>query len=210
MPNEYLIEYIRTRYQPYEPIFSSDLDLGIAGNSLRPMLKALCDSGKLCRYDMGVFYLPGDIKIKGLVPISANTVAKCKYIEQKGRILGYYSGFTFANQIGLTLQVPFVQEIVSNEASAKVRAIEIKNQKFMLRKPKTKVTQDNYLVLQFLDLLADLDKYVDGSLEDVAEILVQLVKKENITKEKIDAFIGLYPTKVYKNLYETGVVYAIA
>ena len=26
----------------------------------------------------------------------------------------------------------------------------------------------------------------------------------------IDAYISLYPTKVYKNLYETGVVYAIA
>ena len=33
---------------------------------------------------------------------------------------------------------------------------------------------------------------------------------EKITKELIDTYISLYPTRVYKNLYETGVVYAIA
>ena len=33
---------------------------------------------------------------------------------------------------------------------------------------------------------------------------------EPIFTADIDTYIGLYPTKVYKNLYETGVVYAIA
>ena len=71
---------------------------------------------------------------------------------------GYYAGFTFANQMGLSLQVPYVQEIVSNEASAKVREIEIKGQKFLLRKPRTVITEENYRVLQFLDFLVDFDK----------------------------------------------------
>ena len=34
--------------------------------------------------------------------------------------------------------------------------------------------------------------------------------KMKISQKNIDSYIGLYPTKVYKNLYETGVVYAIA
>lgn len=123
---------------------------------------------------------------------------------------GYYAGFTFANQMGLSLQVPYVQEIVSNEASAKVREIEIKGQKFLLRKPRTVITEENYRVLQFLDFLVDFDKYIDGSVEDIPARLVQIIKDENITKKVIDVYISLYPTKVYKNLYETGVVYAIA
>ena len=106
--------------------------------------------------------------------------------------------------------VPYVQEIVSNEASAKVREIEIKGQKFLLRKPRTVITEENYRVLQFLDYLADFDKYMDGSVEDIPARLVQIIKDENITKKVIDAYISLYPTKVYKNLYVIGVVYAIA
>lgn len=72
-------------------------------------------------------------------------------------------GYTFANQIGLSLQVPYVQEIVTNEASAKVREIDIKGQKFIIRKPKAEVTEENVYTLQFLDFLSDIDKYLDGS-----------------------------------------------
>ena len=205
-----LYDYLIENYKAYEPISTSDIDLDIPGNSLRPMLKNLVDSGKLCRYDAGIYYLPGDLKLKGLVPISASMVARCKYISQRGEVRGYYSGYTFANQMGLSLQVPYVQEIVSNEASAKVREIEIKGQKFRLRKPRTVITEENFRVLQFLDFLVDYDKYLDGSVEDVSARLVQIIKDENITINIIDAYISLYPTKVYKNLYETGVVYAIA
>ncbi|MCR4997746.1 MAG: DUF6088 family protein [Butyrivibrio sp.] len=205
-----LYDYLIENYKAYEPIFISDIDLDISGNSLRPMLKYLVDSGKLCRYDAGVYYLPGATKLKGLVPISAGTVARCKYVSQRGKVRGYYSGYTFANQMGLSLQVPYVQEIVSNEASAKVREVEIKGQRFILRKPRTEITEENYRVLQFLDFLTDLDKYLDGSVEDVSARLIQIIKDENITKKIIDAYISLYPIKVYKNLYETGVVYAFA
>ena len=205
-----LYDYLIENYKAYEPIFTSDIDLDIPGNSLRPMLKDLVDSGKLCRYDAGVYYLPGDMKLKGLVPISVSTVARCKYVNQKGKVRGYYAGYTFANQIGLSLQVPFVQEIVSNEASAKVREIEIKGQRFLLRKPRAVITEENYKVLQFLDFLVDFDKYLDGSVENVPTRLIQIIKDENITKNIIDTYISLYPTKVYKNMYETGVVYAIA
>ena len=205
-----LYDYLIENYKAYEPIFTSDIDLDIPGNSLRPMLKDLVDSGKLCRYDAGVYYLPGDMKLKGLVPISVSTVARCKYVNQKGKVRGNYAGYTFANQIGLSLQVPFVQEIVSNEASAKVREIEIKGQRFLLRKPRAVITEENYKVLQFLDFLVDFDKYLDGSVENVPTRLIQIIKDENITKNIIDTYISLYPTKVYKNMYETGVVYAIA
>ena len=197
-------------FKPYEPIFTADIDIDMVGNSLRPKLKELCDSGKLCRYEAGVYYLPGKMKLKGLTPISASAVARSRYVNRRGKVRGYYSGYTFANQIGLSLQVPYVQEIVTNEASAKVREIDIKGQKFIIRKPKAEVTGENVYTLQFLDFLSDIDKYLDGSSENILDKLEKLIKDEKITKELIDTYISLYPTKVYKNLYETGVVYAIA
>lgn len=204
-----LYGYLIENFKPYEPIFTADIDIDMVGNSLRPKLKELCDSGKLCRYEAGVYYLPGKMKLKGLTPISASAVARSRYVNRRGKVRGYYSGYTFANQIGLSLQVPYVQEIVTNEASAKVREIDIKGQKFIIRKPKAEVTEENVYTLQFLDFLSDIDKYLDGSSENILDKLEKLIKDEKITKELIDTYISLYPTKVYKNLYETGVVYAI-
>ncbi len=204
-----LYGYLIENFKPYEPIFTADIDIDMVGNSLRPKLKELCDSGKLCRYEAGVYYLPGKMKLKGLTPISASAVARSRYVNRRGKVRGYYSGYTFANQIGLSLQVPYVQEIVTNEASAKVREIDIKGQKFIIRKPKAEVTEENVYTLQFLDFLSDIDKYLDGSSENILDKLEKIIKDEKITKELIDTYISLYPTKVYKNLYETGVVYAI-
>ena len=204
-----LYGYLIENFKPYEPIFTADIDIDMVGNSLRPKLKELCDSGKLCRYEAGVYYLPGKMKLKGLTPISASAVARSRYVNRRGKVRGYYSGYTFANQIGLSLQVPYVQEIVTNEASAKVREIDIKGQKFIIRKPKAEVTEENVYTLQFLDFLSDIDKYMDGSSENILDKLEKIIKDEKITKELIDTYISLYPTKVYKNLYETGVVYAI-
>lgn len=204
-----LYGYLIENFKPYEPIFTADIDIDMVGNSLRPKLKELCDSGKLCRYEAGVYYLPGKMKLKGLTPISASTVARSRYVNRRGKVRGYYSGYTFANQLGLSLQVPYVQEIVTNEASAKVREIDIKGQKFIIRKPKAEVTEENVYTLQFLDFLSDIDKYLDGSSENILDKLEKLIRDEKITKELIDTYISLFPTKVYKNLYETGVVYAI-
>ncbi len=204
-----LYGYLIENFKPYEPIFTADIDIDMVGNSLRPKLKELCDSGKLCRYEAGVYYLPGKMKLKGLTPISASAVARSKFINRRGKVRGYYSGYTFANQIGLSLQVPYVQEIVTNEASAKVREIDIKGQKFIIRKPKAEITEENVYTLQFLDFLCDIDKYLDGSSDNILDKVEKLIKDENITKELIDKYISLYPTRVYKNIYETGVVYAI-
>ena len=181
-----LYEYLVENYKPYEPILAADIDIGINGNSLRPKLKELCDTGKLCRYEAGVYYLPGKVNLKGLTPVSASTVARCKYVSQKGKVKGYYSGYTFANQIGLSLQVPYVQEIVTNETSAKVREIDIGGQKFLIRKPKAFITEENCFVLQFLDFLSDIDKYIDGTAADVLSKLKKLIKEKKITKELVD------------------------
>ena len=66
--------------------------------------------------------------------------------------------FAILKEEGINLQVPVTVEIVSNEASAKVRDIDIKGQTIRLRKPRAKVTEENAKVLQFLDLLCEIDR----------------------------------------------------
>lgn len=124
-----------------------------------------------------------------------------KYISRKNRIEGYYSGYTFANQLGLTAQLPYTLEIVSNEASSKCREVNVKEQRIILRRPRTEVNRDN-CVLQLLDLLKDLDQYTDEDIDFASEKISFYIKKNNIKREDVDKDISLFPTKVYKSIYE--------
>lgn len=198
-----LLEYLQENYKVNEPIFVSDIDLPVTDTNLRQMFKVLCDNGKIMRYDTGIYYLKGVSRLKGGTDLSASEVARYKYVSRNGQVNGYYSGYTFANQLGLTAQVPFTIEIVSNQASAKCREVHVKKQKIMLRKPRTKITRENYYILQLLDLLKDLEVYVDDDVSDAAEKLCLYVRQLGLRQSEIDQYIVFYPDKIYKYIYET-------
>lgn len=197
-----LYQYLAQNYKPNEPIFVSDIDLPVSESNLRQMFKKLCDDGIINRFDTGVYYLPKTSRLKGGVPLGASSVVEAKYITRKGTVDGYYSGYTFANQLGLTVQVPYVTEIVSNNASARVRELNINGKRIVLRKSRTPITKENCRVLQFLDLLKDIDIYIDGEFPNSTDRLIQYIKDEKITRSDIDKYIGQFPDRIYKNMYE--------
>lgn len=197
-----LSEYLEQRYKPNEPIFLSDIDLPVKNNYLRQMMKNLCDAGKIKRFDDGIYYIPSQSRLKGGSSLAPGTVAMYKYIKRNGKTNGYYSGYTFANQMGLTTQVPFTLEIVTNAASAAVREVELNGQKFIIRKPKTEITEENYQTLQLLDLIKDIEKYSDEEIENISGRVMEYIMEIGITQENIDRYISLYPDKIYKNFYE--------
>ena len=53
-----LYEYLCSNYKPNEPIFVADVSLPVSNVNLRQMFKILCDSGKIRRFDTGVYYIP--------------------------------------------------------------------------------------------------------------------------------------------------------
>lgn len=205
-----LLEYLQENYKANEPIFVSDIELPVTDTNLRQMFKVLCDSGQIVRYDTGIYYLKGKSRLKGGVSLSTDVVARYKYISRNNKIDGYYSGFTFANQLGLTTQVPFVMEIVSNNASAKCREVNVKSQKIILRKPRTLITKENCDILQLLDLLKDFDNYVDDDMDMATKRLISYVKKLKLKRSEVDKYIDLYPERIYKIIYETRLYDAFA
>lgn len=80
-------------------------------------------------------------------------VARYKYVSRGGKVDGFYSGNTFANQLGISTQVPNKVEIVSNNMAAKIREIPIGKRTFIVRRPVVPVNDENVYVLQLLDLL---------------------------------------------------------
>lgn len=199
-----LYDYLINKYKPGEPIFLADVKItGISDSTVRQYIKILCDSGKLIRYENGIYYLPKKSVIKGVISLSPYQVAFSKYIEKNNNISGYLSGYSFANQLGITTQVPVTIDIVSNNTGTSVKKVFIKNQTIVLRKPRVTVTKDNYLILQFLDLLKDIEKYSELPLAQCKEILKNYILKTKLTLKQLKEYIVFYPDKIYKSLFET-------
>lgn len=206
-----LYDYLKENYEPGEPIFSGDIELpGLSEENLRYHLKKLTDDGIISRFEAGVYYFPKMDILGERMDLSAETVAIHKYIQRRGKRVGYYSGYTLANRMGLSTQVPFTIEITSNYAPAQVRELTIKNRKYIIRRPVAEVTEENVAVLQFLDCLKDIEKCAEEEMDVCGKILSKYAKQNNITKQKIDEFIEEYPVKIYKAIYETGVEYVSA
>jgi len=100
MLHDYLVKNCKVR----EPIFTSDVGPSV----LVPMVDELCDDGKLRRFDEGIYYLPATTRLQGFSSIAPEIVAECKHVARRGNVFGFYPWFTFANQIGVTTQIPYV------------------------------------------------------------------------------------------------------
>lgn len=203
--------YLKENYSIGEPIFMTDIDIPeFSEENIRYYFKKLTDKGVLCRFESGVYYFPKTNIFGEKMTLSADTVAVHKYIMRKGKRIGYYSGYTLANRMRLSTQVPFVEEITSNFAPAPVRELMIKNRKYIIRRPVVEITEENIMVLQFLDCLKDIEKCAEEDLEVCGKILTDFARRNDITKDKINEIITNYPMKIYKAIYETGVEYVSA
>ena len=201
-----LCEYLKENYEPGEPIFSSDIVIpGLSEENLRYHLKRLTDEEILYRFEAGIYYFPKTDFFGEKLFLTADTVALHKYIRRRGKRIGYYSGYTLANRMGLSTQVPHTEEITSNYAPAQVRELFIKNRRYILRRPLVEVTDENVAVLQFLDCLKDLEKCAEEEPKVCGRILTGYAQEHNITKTMVDGLLTNYPLKIYKAIYETGV-----
>lgn len=205
-----LYDFLLQHYVAGEPIFISDIEIrGISDVNLRQQFKLLTDSKKLARYEYGIYYIPKKTRLNGGGAPSADTVAFYKYISRRDHVTGYYSGHTFANQLGLSTQVPRKVEIVSNNIAAKKREISIGRQTYIVRKAGITVTKENYRILQLLDLLKNLDQYIDNK-DKASNRLTEYVKHCNIRRMDIDRYISGYPDTTYRYFYEMRLEYVLA
>ena len=198
-----IYNYIKDKYKEGEPIFFSDIyDGTISKPALTQQLSTLCKKGLLVKYDNGIYYMPKKTRLKSVVGPTADTVAKYRFIVKNGKIDGFYTGNTFANQIGISTQVPHVVEIVSNNTNSAPRDVIIGNRKFKVKKPLTTVTDDNVYILQMLYLLSDLDSYLDYDYEEARQCFLKFIESHNIKRSDVDEYIRKFPLTAFKFYYE--------
>ena len=206
-----LYDYIQEHYKEAEPIFFSDLEKkDITKSALNQQLKKLCLKGVLMKYDTGVYYIPKKTVFNCTIGPNADMVARYRFISKGDNIDGFYGGNSFANQIGITTQVPRVVEIVSNNTNSSNREITIGNRRFYVRRPPVQITKENVYVLQMLELLKNLDAYLDGSYEDAKKKFTEYIFAHDITRKDVDCYIRKYPIATFKYYYELELDHVLA
>lgn len=141
--------------------------------------------------------------------IPMDIVIERKYLRNKSGIFGYLSGLMFENEIGVTSQVPAVYDVVTNRATSDYRETSLVRTKVILRKPKVTVTEENYRILQLLDLLRDIDKIAEEG-ERLKKSILLYMKSMKISFADMEPFLPCYPDRIYRNMYETGVLTGIS
>ena len=205
---ETLYEYLLDNYKENEPIFLVDLQVdGMTRTNVRQQIKKLTDTGKVKRFDNGIYFLPKKTIFKSGSQLAPEKVLECKYLRDKDERCGYVSGLMFFNQMGLTTQVPMMYEVVSNKATNDYRETSLAKSRVIVRKPKVPVTEKNYKALQFLDMLKDVDVYSEVTGKPLQDRLYRYMDDANLSISEIEPYFAYYPDKLYKNLVETRVIY---
>ena len=198
-------DYIIKNYENGEPIFLSELP-GDSKDYLRQEMKKLVDEGRLERLYNGVYYLSYITILGTRGKVSMDKYIEKKYLNAEGKAIGYITGLQLANKYGFTTQNPSCYEICSNEATTKQRKQEVDGNTIVVYKPVADVTDENKSALQFLDLMTMIDKYSEVSGTQLASKLKKYASSVNLDFSVVKEYLQFYPDKVYRNIYEGGLM----
>ncbi len=200
-----LYDYILKNYEKDEPIFLSELP-GNSRDYVRQEMKKLVDDGKLERLFNGVYYLSYTTILGTKGKISVEKYVDKKFINYSGGVSGYITGIQLANMYGFTTQTPACIEVCSNEATTKQRKLCIDGRNLIIYKPITEITKENQTALQFLDLMTTIDKYSELSDSLLRMKLKEFVNILNVDFSVVKRYISLFPDRVYRNIYQGGLM----
>ena len=200
-----LYDYILKNYEKDEPIFLSELP-GDSRDYVRQEMKKLVDDGKLERLFNGVYYLSYTTILGTKGKMSIDKYVDKKFIKSNGRVTGYITGIQLANMYGFTTQTPACIEVCSNEATTKQRKLCIDGRNLIVYKPITEITKENQTALQFLDLMTTIDKYSEISDNLLRMKLKEFVNILNVDFSIVKRYIALFPDRVYRNIYQGGLM----
>ncbi len=159
-------------------------------------LKRLADRGQIERFQKGVYYRAKQT-VFGKARPSTETLEAQLLIRRGDDIIGYETGVSLMNQIGLTTLVPKKREIATNAYRKNI------NDKYIIaKKPVITVNTGNFRYLQLLDVIRDLPEApVDA--ENPRALLHAFAEKNGLdTVEALAYARQHYPQKTLLNLVD--------
>lgn len=207
-----LIERLRESYGTNEPIFTGEI-LGKMSEYSRPRVYQMINdaekSGEILRYDSGIYYMPRKTKFGLSVP-TVNSVIYKKYISNNGNTFGIYGRYVIELDFLVSYQVPNVIEVITNNESRKIREIEIRGRKVILRRSRVPITGENKAAYTIMELFNNIDMRQYNEDLQIRERVSEYVRENRITRDEILSLADAFPARAMKNIAVSGVLYEIA
>ena len=200
-------QYLFDEYGKNEPILFGEIKYKDYSEAwLYKALNRLCDEGKIVRFEKGVYYIP-TVTALGTSTLNPRKVIEKKYIGTRGEKIGYYSGITFLNQLGISTQMSNTIEIFTNRETSTVREIQVGKQRVLLRRARTEITSDNVDVQSFLEMMNSVSaSYFD---EDRRIKVEKFISDKGITRKAIAKYAPAFPDKAMRTMVESEVIYSV-
>lgn len=146
-------------------------------NKKEAVIKALnrmAKSGRITKLSKGKFYKPETTVFGTLQPNQYQIVKDL--LEQEGKTIGYLTGYSIYNELGLTRQISNIIQIGKNEVRPR-----LKRERYTISfiKQKNTITKENIPLLQLLDTLRYFKEIPDASIDNVCKRLLELIKALN-------------------------------
>jgi predicted nucleotide-binding protein (sugar kinase/HSP70/actin superfamily) len=133
-----------------------------------------------------------------------------KYIKNDINTIGYFTGATFANQLGITTQMPSMMEVTTNKESTKGRIVTIGDQKVRIKRPAIEITSKNAELLQFLEAISQIENYAESSDIEVQDTLRKYLQQKNFSRSGLQSVASVITGATAKRLIEGGLIYDFA
>lgn len=126
---------------------------------------------KIAKLSKGKYYKPEGTVFGNLQPNQLQVVKDL--LENDGKVIGYLTGYSIYNQLGLTSQVSNTIQIGKNETRP-----EFKRERFTISfiKQKNTITKDNIPLLQILDALRFIKKIPDSNTVSSCKRFLAILK----------------------------------
>ena len=176
-----IVNYLSSIYGFGTPILLKDIRIGgKSRNAIKMQISRACKEGKISKDGPGVYSLVDSDNF--LSPVSTfEKILETKFLYRSDVApgfeqlfpVGYYSGQTFLNMIGISNQVPAILEVTTNNTSSKKRYYSALGRVAILRKARTEVTLQNCRMLQLLDMFYFL------TLDEVKDLMKEALLQAN-------------------------------
>ncbi|WP_026707451.1 type IV toxin-antitoxin system AbiEi family antitoxin domain-containing protein [Flavobacterium frigidarium] len=150
-------------------------DFTTAVNKKEAVIKALnrmVVSGKIAKLAKGKYYKPESTPFGNLEPNQYQVVKDL--LEDDGKTIGYLTGYSIYNQLGLTTQISNTIQIARNDIRPSLNRDRY-SIKFV--KQKNTITKENIPLLQLLDAIRYIKRIPDSSTATACMRLMSLLKE---------------------------------
>lgn len=143
-----------------------------AKESIIKTLNRMVVSGKIAKIAKGKFYKPETTIFGNLEPNQYQVVKDL--IEQNGKTIGYLTGYSIYNSLGLTTQVGNTIQVGKNEIRPS-----FKRDRYTISfiKQKNTITKENIPLLQLLDAIRYIKKIPDADIATSCKRFLAILKE---------------------------------